>query len=143
MKTNVQHILKCDSTYFNSNKFSKMSLTVSPPGYYCTLGAEVGQPTDNITGNICPEGYYCPVGSDAPTPCDSGYYLDAEGQSAESNCKICTKGMKSIKMGKCMGNICPKGHYCPLSSDAPTPCGSGYYLDAEGQSDESNYQTMH
>ena len=61
-------------------------------GYYCTLGAEISQPTDNITGNICPEGHYCPIGSDVPRPCDIGYYLDAEGQSAESNCKICTKG---------------------------------------------------
>ena len=62
-------------------------------GYYCTLGASVGNPVDGTTGDICPRGYYCPLGSVAPLACSIGYYLDAEGSSTNDTCVICTEGI--------------------------------------------------
>lgn len=36
------------------------------------------------------------------------------------------------------GDRCPKGHYCPAQSIAPTPCPIGYYYDRTGAQQESD-----
>ena len=38
-------------------------------GFYCTLRAQVAQPTDGVTGNVCPMGSACPAGIRAPVNC--------------------------------------------------------------------------
>ncbi|PIK41162.1 hypothetical protein BSL78_21986 [Apostichopus japonicus] len=123
-------------------------------GYYCTGGTSVSNPTDGTTGDICPMGHYCPEGSDAPLPCDMGYYLDATEESAETACKICTKGFYcnasglAFVSGDCQqgyycpegqvtptpsNHTCPEGHYCETGSGDPVPCPSGTFQDTPGQ----------
>ena len=46
-------------------------------GYYCTAAANISNPTDGTTGDICPAGSYCPIGSPAPLPCDEGLLFKA------------------------------------------------------------------
>ncbi|CAH1797038.1 unnamed protein product, partial [Owenia fusiformis] len=47
-------------------------------GYYCTLGAAIQNPLDNVTGSVCPPGSYCEGGSPSPTPCPAGTYTPSE-----------------------------------------------------------------
>ena len=49
-------------------------------GYYCTLGAQVKAPTDNVTGGICPAGSYCNEGSNASSLCPPGTYNGITGK---------------------------------------------------------------
>ena len=101
-------------------------------GYYCSLGAYESSPTDNTTGHICPMGHYCPTGSSAPTACDLGYYLDAYGSTAITNCKICEEGQYCGSQGlPSPSGDCDPGYYCPEGQDTATPsnytCTLGHY----------------
>ena len=96
------------------------------------------------------------MGSSEPTPCPIGYYLDATEQSANTSCKICTKGMfcqhdgLPTPSGDCQrgyycpeGQItatpgdytCPQGHFCGTGYGDPEPCPSGTYQDTDGRWD--------
>ena len=61
-------------------------------GYYCESGANVSEPTDGVTGDICPVGSYCPTGTTLPLPCDDGWYMN------HTMAAIC--------------DVCPPRYYC-------------------------------
>ncbi|NXV42397.1 WBC30 protein, partial [Uria aalge] len=113
-------------------------------------------PTDGVTGDVCPAGAYCPPGSPLPIPCPPGTYSNMSGlrsiQEAGS-CKPCPAGMYcsvaglTEPEGHCQpgyyciqgrtktakpedgisGDLCPRGHFCPAGSAAPSPCPTGEY----------------
>ncbi|CAB4004099.1 mastigoneme [Paramuricea clavata] len=75
----------------------------------------------------CPAGSSC-VGDNSRVRCKSGYYAENPGSTS---CKIC-----------------PAGHKCYYTDDAPVECSKGYYQDQTGQgsckrcsSGEYNIQT--
>lgn len=61
-------------------------------GYYCTVGAVRADPQNDTTGAMCPPGNYCPSGTGTPNKCPSGYFSNAYGNTAFSDCKECTLG---------------------------------------------------
>ena len=61
-------------------------------GYYCSGGAFISAPTDQVTGDICPPGSYCPVGTGVPQPCPLGTFSSQSGNQAVSACEQCTSG---------------------------------------------------
>ena len=61
-------------------------------GYYCTLGATIGTPTDGNEGDICPAGYYCEEGSPWPTSCPPGTYSPSVKNENITDCVECSLG---------------------------------------------------
>ncbi|XP_023933458.1 uncharacterized protein LOC106181652, partial [Lingula anatina] len=144
--------IPCDAGFYCDTPGLASPAAPCNQGYYCTLGASVGNPTDNVTGNICPEGHYCPAGSSAPQPCLVGYYLNSTGNSNPTDCILCTEGWYcggeglAEPTGMCQqgyycpaGQVthspsnytCPAGHFCLTGSPTPDPCPSGTYQDTE------------
>ena len=123
------------------------------PGFFCTNGATVPNPTDGTTGNVCPAGGYCIQGSAMAYPCSPGTFLDVSdgtGKSSPSDCRACTSGyycIGEVRIG--VSGICKAGYYCSQGSTvgaktetdqasppgyyslaragSPTPCDYGMY----------------
>jgi hypothetical protein len=123
-------------------------------GYYCTLGALLPNPTDGMTGDLCPPGHYCPVGTGTPDQCTPGSFTNATGNTASSDCSLCTAGFYcgnyalTAPSGPCdagyycpqgqsvsspASSICTPGHYCPVGSPTEMACASGTYQDEFGK----------
>lgn len=67
-------------------------------GYFCTAGSSVPNPTDGVTGDICPAGHYCPNGTTTPQACSKGYYSNSTGNTASTDCELCTPGNHMCKL---------------------------------------------
>ncbi|CAG6003426.1 unnamed protein product, partial [Menidia menidia] len=103
---NVTSCLPCPpGLYCNSTGLSQPS-GLCDNGYYCSKGAGLSKPTDDVTGNICPVGHYCPKGSAFPILCPDGTYTNTTGAE--------------------MCDHCPSGTYC-LSGEGVQPCPAGHY----------------
>ncbi|NXP16480.1 WBC30 protein, partial [Scytalopus superciliaris] len=116
-------------------------------------------PTDGVTGDVCPAGSYCPPGCPSPIPCPPGTYSNLSGLRSLQGCLDCPPGLycdgtnSQAPSGPCepgyyctggrtktakpedgvTGDLCPRGHFCPAGSAAPSPCPSGEYSNATGQ----------
>ncbi|XP_040546472.1 zonadhesin-like isoform X6 [Gallus gallus] len=130
------------------------------PGYYCSQGSSSSSPVGLSFGDLCQPGYYCPAGTTHPKemacpagtwngqrgaqdatwclPCSPGFFCSMSGQDAPigpcAQGYYCTGGAKTAKPEDGItGDICPRGHFCPEGSAAPSPCPSGEYSNATGQ----------
>jgi hypothetical protein len=120
--------------------------------YYCSGNAQVPQPTDGVTGNICPAGHYCPEGSGAPIACAAGTFSGAAGNHHVGQCLNCTGGSYCATAGLtqvsgpclsgyyCQGGdtvptakVCPAGYACPTGSQEPLACRPGSWQPATTQ----------
>ena len=61
-------------------------------GYWCKIGSNIPNPTDDVKGRICDRGYYCPSGTVAPIACPIGKYNPLPGQQDISKCLACKDG---------------------------------------------------
>ena len=124
------------------------------PGYYCTLGSYVPNPTDGVIGNLCPAGGVCPKGSKAAQPCLPGTYSNTAGMKSTSECYTCLA--KYYCLGEVKNGVsgdCKAGYYCPAGSKTekeiaaapgyytltkasiPAECAPGYYNPDSAQSE--------
>ncbi|KAG8141531.1 hypothetical protein E2320_007142, partial [Naja naja] len=121
--------------------------------YFCL------QNSSSLVNSQCPVGHYCPPGtrSENQFPCPQGTYNPNIGISNLSLCLPCTPGHycgfpgQAQVTGPCsagyycmagasiptpmkdlLGNICPRGHYCPKRSATPQPCPLGFYSNSTG-----------
>lgn len=109
-------------------------------GYACYGGASVSTPTDGITGIRCPAGTICPAGSSVATPCPAGFYCSATGlSSATAQCAAgyyCLQGASTATpTGQnnsygLIGDVCPRGKYCPAGTVTPIDCPLGMFNNA-------------
>ncbi len=123
-------------------------------GYYCAARASTPTPTDGTTGNVCPAGYYCVAGASYPEPCSPGTYSGSQGNTAQTDCVLCSYGEYcqdynlTMTTGNCSAGYycpqgertpnpypCPIGHYCTEHTYDPFLCPSGTYQDYAGQWD--------
>ena len=82
-----------------------MPTDMCDPGWYCTLGSALAQPT-SPEGGKCVAGQYCPHGSSTPLGCDPGKYCDID--------------MMDSPKGDCAA-----GYYCSSNSSIDKPTGTG------------------
>ncbi|XP_026534414.1 neurogenic locus notch homolog protein 4-like [Notechis scutatus] len=106
-----------------------------PPGYYCLSGTKTAKQYPCLAGTFsnqtslssfrecepCPGGKFCArPGLVTPSgPCLPGYY-----------CVL--KAWRPNPVQDETGSLCPAGHFCPLSSNRPTPCPKGTFLPLPG-----------
>ncbi|XP_011927069.1 PREDICTED: SCO-spondin [Cercocebus atys] len=100
------------------------------PGFHCTQGASVPNPTDGVTGDLCPPGHFCPQGSPQPAPCPPGSFLPIPGATSMEDCQPCPVGWFCSQAGLSSPEaLCDGGWYCPRASisghspDAVCPTG--------------------
>jgi hypothetical protein len=130
-------------------------------GYYCRSGSWTPEPKPAqiaaAKAGPCPSGHWCPAGVAAGIPCPMGTYYSGIGASNRSFCRPCqpsyycstTGNFDPTGQGLCSagfycpgGNIgpaeikytCPKGHFCGVGSEAPSPCPAGTYNQGVGRS---------
>lgn len=141
--------------HYSPGKFCQTAGLTTPSGScdagsYCTLGASVQAPRDNITGNVCPPGAYCDAGTGVPKKCEPGHYSSTSGNKQLKDClecqegKYCTGWGLHYPSGNCSaGFYCPSGqnssnpeeyrctpgYYCPEGSKARVPCPAGLFQD--------------
>ncbi|XP_075046430.1 uncharacterized protein LOC142107145 [Mixophyes fleayi] len=89
-------------------------------GYWCIMGAEISNPTDGVTGDVCPAGKFCENG-DISGDCQAGYFCD----------------VRSFRPDQA---ICPPGFYCPGGTASPVPCDSGTYAPLSGNKSPKDCQ---
>ncbi|XP_064629299.1 uncharacterized protein LOC135488586 [Lineus longissimus] len=101
-------------------------------GFYCSGGSEYSQPYRASRGGACKPGSYCPEASPFPIPCTPGWYCDQHMMSQPTG--KCYHGFY-CKMGASTpaprdgssGDICPRGHFCPVGSPNATACPAATY----------------
>ncbi|XP_031989756.1 SCO-spondin-like isoform X5 [Corvus moneduloides] len=130
------------------------------PGHYCSQGSSTSSPVGLPFGDLCPRGHYCPAGTGHPKemPCPAGTWNGQRGAQDVTWCLPCAPGFfcnmsgQDAPVGLCAqgyyctgrtttatpedgvtGDLCPRGHFCPAGSAAPSPCPSGEYSSATGQ----------
>eukprot|EP01029_Cantina_marsupialis_P004433 TRINITY_DN14448_c0_g2_i1.p1 TRINITY_DN14448_c0_g2~~TRINITY_DN14448_c0_g2_i1.p1 ORF type:complete len:1632 (+),score=579.25 TRINITY_DN14448_c0_g2_i1:1-4896(+) len=123
-----------------------------PIGHYCPESTETG---DDYP---CPRGTYSPdknlKTSDECSKCTGGHFCPDEGQVQVGESDLCDEGFFCLEGASVAqpvehfvhgysgdtvvtpsadntGDICPKGHYCPVGSTNPTPCPAGTFNNAE------------
>ncbi|XP_062816991.1 zonadhesin isoform X2 [Anolis carolinensis] len=118
------------------------------PGWFCPPGSTSGKPifpgrNSGSSGHnsdliqMCQVGSFCPEGSSTPVPCTPGFYCASSELAAPSGpCDAgfyCTGGaiVPNPKDGA-LGNLCPRGHFCPQGSSSPFPCPAGSFLAHRG-----------
>ena len=103
-------------------------------GYFCSLGASLSTPSDNITGGVCPTSRYCPQGSSIGELCPISTFNDHTGLSSQDECQPCSAGMFCSAPGlRQPTGRCTAGHYCRLGSPEPSPVNETYgYLCIAG-----------
>lgn len=105
------------------------------PGFFCTGGASVPNPTDSSVGGKCPAGSACPTGSGSPTECDLGYFQPEEGKF---ECVPCTAGSYCDSTGMAAALPCPAGQFCdgepgkPEGNTGGIGCPKGTYSNTTG-----------
>lgn len=157
-----QECTKCNGGHFCGSLGLTRATGLCLAGYYCSLGAEVADPNDGATGDICPPGLYCERGSVQGTKCPPGTYNNVTGLRNETECQDCPPGYfcqeegLEVPSGKCSeryyckgrailpnpsmksyGDICPAGSYCPVGTHTPFLCPIGTYLNTTGASSVS------
>ena len=146
---------ECDPGFYCSSVGLSNVTGACSAGYYCIESSDTPQPIDGVVGDVCPSGHYCPEQSFIPLPCPPGTFLNATGNSVESQCRPCTAGYFCGSPGLvqpegpclnghyCPGGqntsspnefICEAGHFCSLASPEPSRCPSGTYQDLARQS---------
>ena len=98
---------------------------------------------ETVYGGECQPGFYCPLASHRPLQCPPGKYCQTAGLSTYTgNCSAgfyCTlEAAVAAPTDGVTGNVCPVGHFCPESSDAPSECPPGTFLDTEQNDEESD-----
>ena len=101
---------------------------VVAPSLFTYQITEAGYYTAGYTLTVCPPGSYCtgdPLATNY-TLCLPGSYQPAQGQPV---CLPCPRGWYCPYMGMSAALLCPTGYVCPTTSmQAPTVyCPSGYY----------------
>ena len=123
-------------------------------GYFCTSGSDSATPSGAIgDAGICPAGSYCPSATVNPQPCQTGYYSNTTGLTANTECTLCDYGKYCTSTGLmepegdcdpgfyCLqgatvpnnavedstGGPCPIGYYCPGGTSLPLGCVAGTY----------------
>lgn len=129
--------------------------TTHPKEMACPAGTWNGQrgAQDATWCLPCSPGFFCSTsGQDAPIgPCAQGEIKPEPFLATQKFRGIfhvtektficfllkgyyCTGGAKTAKPEDGItGDICPRGHFCPEGSAAPSPCPSGEYSNATGQ----------
>jgi hypothetical protein len=107
-------------------------------GYICISGSSYSTPSSGTFGRQCIPGESCPAGSSSPSACTPGRYCTDPTQSNTGTdclggyfCRMASftatpSGQIHSTFGL-IGDICPPGAYCPVGSNAPTPCPNGTY----------------
>ena len=88
-------------------------LNQCPPGFFCP---------NSTTAFVCPAGYFCPLGSHKPFSCD--------GMAVGDNVKL--EGNYCPRASSTPFGLCPKGWYCPDSSEA-VQCPEGHYCEKQSR----------
>ena len=109
-------------------------------GYFCTLGVNTPEPSDNHTGSggLCPLGHFCPPNSSQPIGCSAGTF---NPHTAQPSCFTCPAGFfceaNSIDF---TNSSCPSGYYCPNGTEHATqfPCAPGSYNAFPGAESEAS-----
>eukprot|EP00347_Sterkiella_histriomuscorum_P018896 403343756 len=133
---------QCDAGTY-CDKFGMVFGEECPAGCYCPAGSVKPIP--------CAVGTYNPMaassGNGACQNCDGGTFCDEEGLTfVKGTCSagyFCKTGSPSatpaINLTLSFNNgyitmygICPRGNYCPIGSEDPSPCPIGFYLNGEG-----------
>jgi hypothetical protein len=75
----------------------------------------------------CAVGKYCPQNTSTPLNCPAGYYRNATGARALSDCAQCPAGFWCVEGASNTTGPCAAGFYCPLMStgDSQVPCPQG------------------
>ncbi|OAF70026.1 hypothetical protein A3Q56_02216, partial [Intoshia linei] len=135
MGRSVNDCIPCLASQYCPNTGSIAPSACCAAGYYCSHGSDTDKPINVVlippsptscvshNGNQCPIGYFCEICSAAPKPCSPGKYCETKGLSqVTGNCVAgyyCISGAKTkTPTDGATGDICPKGHYCPLGTAA-------------------------
>ena len=119
------------------------------PGYVCYGNATHPTPTDNATGVRCIAGEFCPGGATAVALCAPGQYCTdpltgvasgpcAGGFFCTAGSWTATPGGELSVYGTPIGDVCPKGRYCPSGTVIPLACGNGTYSNHTGSAAASD-----
>lgn len=140
----------CPGGYFCNNETQFMPEPCQP-NYYCPLGS--GSMTK------CDNQYVCDWTTEMQMLCGPGYYVkDFKVPGVPNQCLPCPKGtFSNMDIPGCRpctpgfvcygrtntpmpmifnqhnGEICPRGHYCPLGTWSAYPCPPGTYNPLENQ----------
>ncbi|XP_041098352.1 SCO-spondin [Polyodon spathula] len=112
--TSAAECSPCPAGYFCGSEGLVQPTGPCAPGFYCTAGAWVPNPSDDVTGAACPRGKYCQAGSVSGS-CFAGFYCDLGSSRPDQK-------------------ICPWGFYCPNGTGVPVPCEAGTYSSSSGNS---------
>lgn len=128
LQTNSSACLPCDPGKYCQGYGLQYVTDNCYGGYYCPSGAR------NATMITCPAGYFCPNGSANKQPCPGGQYCAHDGIAAPTyHCAggfYCTLRASSANpTDGITGNICPKGHYCPMGTEVSKNCPIGMFLN--------------
>lgn len=127
------------------------SCKLCPPGFYCdptslSPGQGIIQPVNCTAGYYCPQNtstalqYACPPGTFGSveglekdgdcTPCPGGSYCTGNGETTVSG--VCSSGFYCTLSSSTpeptngiVGDVCPKGKYCPENSKEGQDCPKG------------------
>lgn len=128
-------------------------------GFHCKGGASNPSTADGVSIVECPEGHYCTQGTTSPTGCPIGTWSNSTGLATQGECQSCPGGYYCDSVGltepkaECSagyycssraimdspsdgvtGDPCTIGHYCPLGTAVPVPCGDGTFMAKTGAS---------
>ena len=131
----------CPPGSYCLNTLSDVKLKECPAGKYCS-----GTDATAAGTGTCQPGYYCPTGSSYPIPCPAGKYCDGVGMAnvVGKECLLgyWCKGLANTNnpnpADKVVGEICPRGYYCPTGTLEPLACPHGNYNPDEGKSELSH-----
>ncbi|KAM4652057.1 LOW QUALITY PROTEIN: uncharacterized protein O3C94_014393 [Discoglossus pictus] len=95
-------------------------------GYYCTAGAQVSNPEQQLMGSAgpCPPGHYCPQSSTVPIPCPPGTFssrLKLHSEVSFLTAHPCPAGLLYCNTSGLVTPTgqCSEGFYCVSSSTSP------------------------
>ena len=104
-----------------------------PAGYFCPEGTP-GYPSVSLQ---CPQGHYCPEGTETEFeyPCPDGTYSTTFGLERSDQCLPCPEGRYCRGGDGIGGQICTRGHYCPIGVSQPVACPPGMFTEETGSID--------
>ncbi|XP_031412728.1 zonadhesin-like isoform X3 [Meleagris gallopavo] len=144
--------MACPAGSYNPSQ-RQASCLPCPQGFFCPKNSS------SFLDNECSAGHYCPTSTASATqfPCPEGTYNPQNGSSLVSHCIPCERGHycaltgQASVTGPCLagfycsggssnpaptdgllGDVCPKGTYCPMGTAFPRPCPPGYYSNSSG-----------
>ncbi|MGH0162299.1 UNVERIFIED_CONTAM: hypothetical protein FKN15_067495 [Acipenser sinensis] len=142
--TSAAECSPCPAGYFCGSEGLVQPTGPCAPGFYCTAGAWVPNPSDSITGAACPRGKYCqagsvvggkpipghhcPPGSAHAHPCPTGEYQPNPGSDY---CIPCRPGFYCEEAIAGDPRPCPPHTYCPAATQVPQLCPNGTFTLAD------------